>query len=108
WAEVLKLGKVGRHDNFFELGGHSLLGVRVVSRLQQVLSVEVAVRDLFAHPELADLARHLQGAAHAELSRIMPAKRSGRLPLSFAQQRLWFLAQMEGAARRITSHSACV
>ncbi|MFZ1005943.1 MAG: amino acid adenylation domain-containing protein, partial [Candidatus Sulfotelmatobacter sp.] len=98
WAEVLKLEKVGRHDNFFHLGGHSLLAVRVVSRLQQVLSVEVAVRDLFAHPELTDLARHLQGAAHAELSRIMPAKRSGRLPLSFAQQRLWFLAQMEGAS----------
>jgi amino acid adenylation domain-containing protein len=98
WAEVLQLEKVGRHDNFFELGGHSLLAVRVVSRLQQVLSVEVAVRDLFAHPELADLARHLQGAAHAELSRIMPAKRSGRLPLSFAQQRLWFLAQMEGGS----------
>jgi amino acid adenylation domain-containing protein len=98
WAEVLHLEKVGRHDNFFDLGGHSLLAVRVVSRLQRVLSVEVAIRDLFAHAELADLARHLQGAAHAELSRIMPAKRSGRLPLSFAQQRLWFLAQMEGAS----------
>ena len=98
WAEVLQMEKVGRHDNFFELGGHSLLAVRVVSRLQQVLSVEVAIRDLFAHAELADLARHLQGAAHAELSRIVPAKRSGRLPLSFAQQRLWFLAQMEGGS----------
>src|SRR6185312_272393 len=98
WAEVLKLEKVGRHDNFFDLGGHSLLAVRVVSRLQQVLSVEVAIRDLFAHTELADLARHLQGATHAELSRIMPAKRDGRLPLSFAQQRLWFLGQMEGAS----------
>src|SRR4029077_7700845 len=98
WAEVLKLEKVGRHNNFFELGGHSLLAVRVVSRLQQVLSVEVAIRDLFAHAELADLARQRQGAAHAELPRIMPAKRSGRLPLSFAQQRLWFLAQMEGAS----------
>ena len=75
WAEVLNLEKVGRHDNFFDLGGHSLLAVRVVSRLQRVLSVEVAIRDLFAHAELADLARHLQGAAHAELSRIMPAKR---------------------------------
>jgi amino acid adenylation domain-containing protein len=98
WADVLQLEKVGRHDNFFDLGGHSLLAVRVVSRLQQVLSVEVAIRDLFAHPELADLARHLQGAAHAELLRIMPTKRSGRLPLSFAQQRLWFLGQMEGGS----------
>ena len=98
WAEVLQMEKVGRHDNFFELGGNSLLAVRVVSRLQQVWSVEVAIRDLFAHAELADLARHLEGAAHAELSRIMPVQRSGRLPLSFAQQRLWFLAQMEGGS----------
>ena len=98
WAEILQMEKVGRRDNFFELGGHSLLAVRAVSRLQQVLSVEVAIRDLFLHPELADLARHLQGAAHAELSRIIPVQRSGRLPLSFAQQRLWFLAQMEGAS----------
>ena len=58
----------------------------------------MAIRDLFAHPELADLARDLESAAHAELPRIAPAERSGRLPLSFAQQRLWFLAQMEGVS----------
>ena len=54
---MLKLERVGRHDNFFELGGHSLLAVRVVTRLRQALGVEVAIRDLFAHPVLADLAR---------------------------------------------------
>jgi hypothetical protein len=95
WAEILQMEKVGRHDNFFALGGHSLLAVWVVSRLQQVLSVEVAIRDLFVHPELADLARHLQGAAHVELSRIIPVQ----------QQRLWFLPQMEGASERGVSHS---
>ena len=94
WAEILQMEKVGRHDNFFALGGHSLLAVRVVSRLQQILSVEVATRDLFVHPELADLARHLQGAAHAELSRIIPVQ----------QQRPWFLPQMEGASERGLSH----
>ena len=57
WAEVLKLDRVGRNDNFFELGGHSLLAVRVVTRLRQALGVEVSIRDLFAHPELAGLAR---------------------------------------------------
>ena len=98
WAEVLKLDKVGRHDNFFALGGHSLLAVRVVTRLRQALGVEVSIRDLFAHPELAALARALEGAAHAELPRIAPAERSGPVPLSFAQQRLWFLAQMEGVS----------
>ena len=59
WAEVLRLDRVGRYDNFFALGGHSLLAVRVVTRLGQALGVEVAIRDLFAHPELADLAMNL-------------------------------------------------
>jgi acyl carrier protein len=59
WAEVLKLDRIGRHDNFFALGGHSLLAVRVVTRLRQALSVEVAIRDLFAHPVLSSLADHI-------------------------------------------------
>jgi hypothetical protein len=106
WAEVLKLEKVGRHDNFFNLGGHSLLVVRVVSRLQQVLSVEVAIRDLFVHPELANLAGHLHGAAHVKIAdetkKIPPigkVPRERAIPLSFAQQRLWFLDQLEPGNR---------
>src|SRR6202165_3872597 len=98
WAEVLKVERVGRHDNFFELGGHSLLVVRVIARLRQALSVEVAIGELFARPVLADFARGLEGAAHVELPPIQPAGRDQRLPLSFAQQRLWFLAQMEGVS----------
>ncbi|HEV2274189.1 MAG TPA: condensation domain-containing protein, partial [Acidobacteriaceae bacterium] len=98
WAEVLKLDKIGRLDDFFALGGHSLLAVRVVTRLQQALGVEVAIRDMFAHPVLSDLARALEAGAQSELPAIVPAKRSGHLPLSFAQQRLWFLAQMEGVS----------
>ena len=72
WAEVLKLEQVGRHDNFFELGGHSLLAVRVVTRLRQALSVEVAIRDLFTHPVLADLARVLR-ARSARATAIAPS-----------------------------------
>ena len=98
WAEVLKLDRVGREDNFFSLGGHSLLAVRVVTRLRHALGVEVAIRDLFAHPVLADLAAVLHGAAHAELPLIAATGRGERLPLSFAQQRLWFLAQMDGVS----------
>src|ERR1700728_4613707 len=98
WPEGLKLERVGRHDNFFELGGHSLLAVRVVTRLRQTLGVEVAIRDLFAHPVLAGLGRVLESAACSLLPPISSVKRSERLPLSFAQQRLWFLAQMEGVS----------
>ena len=96
WAEVLDLEHIGRHDNFFELGGHSLLAVQVTSRLRQGFSVEVAVRDLFIHTALADLATFIESATRMDLPSIVPCARSGRLPLSFAQQRLWFLAQMQG------------
>ena len=94
WAEVLGVERVGRRDNFFDLGGHSLLAVQVTSRVQQALQVEVALGDLFTRPVLRDFARELQTAAHSTLPPIEPASREGRVPLSFAQQRLWFLAQL--------------
>jgi amino acid adenylation domain-containing protein len=95
WAELLGVERVGRYDHFFELGGHSLLAVRVVSRVRQALGVEVSPRDVFERPVLAHFARGLQGAAQAEATAIVPVERSGPLPLSFAQQRLWFIEQME-------------
>jgi amino acid adenylation domain-containing protein len=98
WEELLDVERVGRRDNFFELGGHSLLAVRAIARVREALKVEVAVRDLFAHPVLTDLARALESAASTELSPIVVVERGPRLPLSFAQQRLWFLAQMEGVS----------
>ncbi|HET7463284.1 MAG TPA: amino acid adenylation domain-containing protein, partial [Longimicrobium sp.] len=94
WAELLKVERVGRRDHFFDLGGHSLLAVQVVSRVRQALGVEMALGDLFVHPVLEDLARALAGAGRAELSAIEPVERGGPLPLSFAQQRLWFLEQL--------------
>ncbi|HET7462338.1 MAG TPA: condensation domain-containing protein, partial [Longimicrobium sp.] len=103
WAEVLGVERVGRHDHFFELGGHSLLAMRTISRLRQVLGAEVAMGDLFARPVLADFAGGLDLAARTELPAIGPADRSGPLALSFAQQRLWFLEQMNhvGAAYHV-------
>ncbi|HEX9938383.1 MAG TPA: amino acid adenylation domain-containing protein, partial [Longimicrobium sp.] len=94
WAEVLGVERVGRWDSFFEVGGHSLLAVKVISRVRQALQVEVALNELFARPVLADFARALETATRAELPPIEPADREGRLPLSFAQQRLWFMEQM--------------
>ncbi len=99
WAELLQVKRVGRRDNFFGLGGHSLQAVRVVTRIQQRLGVAVTVADLFAHPVLADLAGSLEVAKPAELPPIVHVDRGERLPLSFAQQRLFFLAQMEEASK---------
>jgi amino acid adenylation domain-containing protein len=98
WGDLLDADRVSRHDHFFQLGGHSLLAVRAVTAIRDRLGVDVAVRDVFAHPVLKDLARSLAGAARAELPRIVPVQRTDRMPMSFAQQRLWFLAQMDGAS----------
>jgi len=99
WSEVLRTSEVGAHDNFFELGGHSLLATRVISRLRQALQVELPLRTLFEAPTVAELADRIlktqQTLARLEAPPIEPVLREGRLPLSFAQQRLWFLDQLE-------------
>ncbi|WP_042934954.1 condensation domain-containing protein, partial [Pseudomonas gingeri] len=89
--------RVGRHDHFFELGGHSLLAMRMVSQVRLHLQRELSLGELFANPELAAVARVLETAGHSALPALLPVPRDQPLPLSFAQQRLWFLAQIEGA-----------
>nr|WP_218170644.1 non-ribosomal peptide synthetase [Pseudomonas gingeri] len=97
WAELLQVERVGRHDHFFELGGHSLLAMRMVSQVRLHLQRELSLGELFANPELAAVARVLETAGHSALPALLPVPRDQPLPLSFAQQRLWFLAQIEGA-----------
>ena len=94
WQEVLHQ-QVGIDDNFFELGGHSLLATQVVSKIRQSLAVELPLRCLFEYPTVAELAQQLKSSASTEMPAIKPVSREGNLPLSFAQQRLWFLAQLE-------------
>jgi amino acid adenylation domain-containing protein/non-ribosomal peptide synthase protein (TIGR01720 family) len=98
WQQLLGLAQVGRHDDFFALGGHSLLAVRLISQLRQRFGVELAVGELFAHPQLSALAQAVSLAGRSTVPRIVPVTRDAVLPLSFAQQRLWFLAQMEGGS----------
>ena len=97
WADVLQVERVGRRDHFFELGGHSLLAMRMVSQVRQRLGVELLLGDLFANAELAAVADVLARAGRSTLPDILPANRDEAVPLSFAQQRLWFLALLEGA-----------
>jgi amino acid adenylation domain-containing protein len=99
WCEVLQRERVGVADDFFELGGHSLLATRLVSMLRQVFAVELPVRAVFEAPTLAALAREVEQAladgAGLAAPPIVPVGRDRHLPLSFAQERLWFLAQLE-------------
>jgi amino acid adenylation domain-containing protein len=98
WQTLLRVERVSRHDNFFELGGHSLLAVQMVSRLRATMNVELPLRSLFAAPTLIALAEVVQSAGASTMERIAVADRSQPLPLSLAQQRLWFLDQFDKAA----------
>jgi amino acid adenylation domain-containing protein len=98
WAKLLGLEKVSIRDNFFDLGGHSLLATQVISRMRETFHVELPLRCLFEFPTVAELAQKIVICNQIEQAFSSPIKRVSRdreLPLSFAQQRLWFLHQLE-------------
>ena len=99
WSKVLGVERVSTHSNFFDLGGHSLLATQVVSRLRKVLQIEMPLRTLFEHPTIAALAENIETVQKTEQKacspEILPVAEKDDLPLSFAQQRLWFLEQFE-------------
>jgi amino acid adenylation domain-containing protein len=101
WAEMLGLGDqaLSAESHFFALGGHSLLAMRVATRVRQQLGVDCPLRALFEHPVLAGLATWLDAQQRGHAVEVIEPLPAGASPvLSPAQQRLWFLAQLEGAS----------
>lgn len=100
WADLLRLERVSRNDSFFALGGHSLLAVRMLNRISG-LGAQVPLAALFSSPRLSDFAVEVEsclGKGSSSLPPIVSVPRSEMMPLSFAQQRMWFLAQLDGVS----------
>ncbi|WP_414582651.1 amino acid adenylation domain-containing protein [Scytonema sp. PCC 10023] len=99
WAQVLDIEKISIHDNFFEVGGQSLVATRLISQIRQVFQVELPLRRVFEKPTIAGLAKDIEKATKislgAETTDIERISRSQVLPLSFAQQRLWFMFHLD-------------
>ncbi|MFN8596434.1 MAG: amino acid adenylation domain-containing protein [Anaerolineae bacterium] len=98
WSQILKIERVGITDNFFALGGHSLLATQIVSRVREAWQIDLPLKQIFEAPTIATLAEKidtLRSVSRVDLQPIVPLA-SGEIPsLSFAQQRLWFLDQLE-------------
>jgi amino acid adenylation domain-containing protein len=114
WQHVMGREQVGIHNNFFEMGGHSLMATQIVSRVRQVFKVELPLRSLFEYPTVADLAEQIelarQEAQPLQAPPIVAVGRDQSLPLSFSQERMWFIHQLQpdssaynmGALTRLT------
>ncbi|MES9673285.1 condensation domain-containing protein, partial [Bacillus pseudomycoides] len=101
WSSVLDINQstIGVHDSFFELGGHSLLATQVVSRLREVFEINLPFHELFQYSTIEGLSQRittlLQENKDYDISPLQPKERGERVPLSYAQQRLWFMDQLE-------------
>ena len=98
WAQVLDVERVGIHDDFFQLGGDSLLATQLLSRVREIMHVEVSFLSFFETPTVAEMAKSIEAASRTapalQAPPLQPVPRDGALPLSYAQQRLWFLEQL--------------
>ena len=98
WKDILDISLIGLDDNFFDLGGHSLSATQLISRIREAFLVEISLRDFFETPTIRDLARLIETAKNEVNNQLIPPlfveQQKDIIPLSFAQQRLWFLDQL--------------
>ncbi|WP_293138435.1 non-ribosomal peptide synthetase [Okeania sp. SIO3I5] len=98
WAEILSLNEVGVLDNFFMLGGDSIGATQLISRVRDTFQIELSLHRLFESPTVAEFGELISGATRQQLAAIQPVSRNGESPLSFAEQRLWFLDQLQSGS----------
>ncbi len=101
WQDILELDQVGINDDFFEIGGHSLLAVRLVSQVRKSFGMELPISDVFDYPTVGQLATRLTGETPGALLPAVTAEtpRPEYIPLSFSQERLWFIDRLEGSTQ---------
>jgi amino acid adenylation domain-containing protein len=100
WEELLGIARVGIHDDFFELGGHSLLAMRLAAMIRKQTGKEVAIKNIFLYSTVAALSKHLQEQGERMVpANIMPRTGNAPVRLSFAQERLWFIDQLQGSTQ---------
>ncbi|PSL45611.1 non-ribosomal peptide synthase protein (TIGR01720 family)/amino acid adenylation domain-containing protein [Chitinophaga niastensis] len=98
WSALLEIEQVGIHDDFFALGGHSLLAIRVISAIRKQLGAEVSIGDIFDYPTISSLSQQLAGRmAPSAVPALVKQERPAHIPLSYSQERLWFIDQLEGS-----------
>ena len=98
WQKVLSVPQVGINDNFFEIGGHSLMAMRLISSVRKELGSEISIKELFAYPTIKGLALRLGSGSNEMTPPPVVAKpRPAFVPLSFSQERLWFIDRLEGS-----------
>ncbi|MCW3078681.1 non-ribosomal peptide synthetase, partial [Segetibacter sp.] len=99
WQDLLEVEDIGIHDDFFKLGGDSLLAIRVISAIRKKLGIEVDINLIFEYPTIAQLAKNIQGGKSATLLPTVASvqTRPSLIPVSYSQERLWFMDQLEGS-----------
>ncbi|HKY27506.1 MAG TPA: amino acid adenylation domain-containing protein, partial [Pyrinomonadaceae bacterium] len=95
WAELLSLDRVSVHDDFFEAGGHSLLAARLASRIRHTFGVEISLKSVFESPTIASQAQLITASPQVEPETLPNVTDEASFPLSYSQQRLWFLQSLE-------------
>ncbi|MFY0631879.1 MAG: amino acid adenylation domain-containing protein, partial [Flavobacteriaceae bacterium] len=98
WMELLGLDRVGVKDDFFSLGGHSLLAIRLASSIRNVFGVEFPVKMIFTHPTIVLMSQKFSTLERTSIPLLTTQSRPDRIPLSFAQERLWFLDRLSGSS----------